>query len=137
NSGIAYSGNKAITLDISRYLAAGNIDSLTGTFNLGTFNVTTDDIRLDFRYKNHGQLDNAANRVWIRGSDTDPWILMYNLFANQPEADGTYKLSSSLQLADSLNAHGQQFSSSFQVRWGQWGQYMTADNETAAGYTFD
>ena len=36
-----------------------------------------------------------------------------------------------------MTAHGQAYSTSFQVRWGQWGQYMAADNESAAGYTFD
>ncbi len=137
NTGIAYSGSKAITLDISRYLLAGNVDSLTGTFNLGTFGPT-DEIRFDFRYKNHGQKTNAANKVWIRGSDADiSWIPMYDLFANQNNADGSYKLSGSLELNDSLTAHGQSFTSSFQVRWGQWGQYMAADNESGAGYTFD
>ena len=137
NTGIAYSGSKAITLDISRYLSAGNTDSLTGTFNLGTFGPT-DEIRLDFRYKNHGQKSNAANKVWIRGSDADiSWIPMYDLFANQNNPDGSYKLSGSLELNDSLAAHGQSFTSSFQVRWGQWGQYMAADNEGGAGYSFD
>ncbi|MGH2552721.1 MAG: S8 family serine peptidase, partial [Chitinophagaceae bacterium] len=136
NSGIAYSGSKAITLDINSYLLAGNVDSLTSTFNLATFN-TSDELRLDFRYKNHGQKSNAANKVWIRGNDAGAWIQMYDLYANQANNDGTYKLSGSLELNDSLSAYGQNFSSSFQVRWGQWGQYMAADNESGAGYTFD
>jgi hypothetical protein len=137
NTGIAYSGSKAITLDMNQSVSGGNVDSLTGTFNLGTFNTATDDIRLDFRYKNHRQKANAANKVWMRGSDADTWIYVYDLFANQNNPDGTYKLSSSIELADSLAAHSQSFTSSFQVRWGQWGEYMTADNESGAGYTFD
>ena len=136
NTGIAYSGSSALTLDIDRYNVAGNVDSLSGTFNLSTF-TSADEIRLDFRYKNHGQKSNAANKVWIRGSDADVWIEMYDLYVNQPAADGTYKLSASLQLNDSLSAYSQSFSSSFQVRWGQWGQYMAADNESGAGYTID
>ncbi|NOT50737.1 MAG: S8 family serine peptidase [Chitinophagaceae bacterium] len=136
NSGIAYSGSKALTLDMSRYVLAGNTDSLTGTFNLGAFGAA-DEIRLDFRYKNHNQKVNAANQVWIRGSDAGTWIPMYDLFANQLANDGSYKLSGSLELNDSLTAHGQTFTSSFQVRWGQWGQYMAADNESGAGYSFD
>ena len=137
NTGIAYSGNKAITLDMNRFVTGGNVDSLTGTFNLGTFNPVTDDIRLDFRYKNHKQKANAANKVWIRGSDGGSWINVYDLFANQNDPDGSYKLSGSIELGDSLVAHGQSFTSSFQVRWGQWGEYMTADNESGAGYSFD
>lgn len=137
NTGLAYSGSKAITLDMNRYVLAGNADSLTGTFNLGTFNTATDDIRLDFRYKNHRQKSNAANGVWIRGSNSDSWIYVYDLFANQNNPDGSYKLSGSIELGDSLAAHGQSFTSSFQVRWGQWGQYMTGDNDGGAGYSFD
>lgn len=136
NTGIAYSGSKALSMDLSFYNVAGNIDSLTGTFNLSNF-TNADELRLDFRYKNHGQKTNAANKVWIRGSEGDTWIPVYDLFANQLPANGSYKLSESLQLNDSLAAHTQSFSSSFQVRIGQWGQYMAADNESGAGYTFD
>lgn len=137
NAGIAYSGSKALTLDADRYISGGNVDSLTGTFSLATFNPATDDIRIDFRYKNHGQLSNAANKVWIRGSENDSWIPVYDLFANQPAADGSYKLSASIELSDSLTAHGQGFSTSTQVRWGQWGEYLAGDDTRAAGYTFD
>ena len=138
NSGIAYSGSKALTLDVDRYTAAGSTDSLTGTFNLNSYNTATDDIRLDFRYKQHGQLPNAANKVWIRGDDQKNWIEVYDLYASQAEA-GSFKRSSSIELSNILAAAlpVQNFSSSFQVRWGQWGQELTADNETAAGYTFD
>ncbi len=136
NSGMSWSGTRAITLDMDTYSAGGNVDSLTGTFNLNTF-TTADDIRLDFRYKNHGQQSNAANAVWIRGSENDSWIKVYDLYANQNKADGTYKLSSSIELSDSLLAHGQTYSTSFQARWGQWGVHMAADNEGAAGYSFD
>ncbi|HYC41222.1 MAG TPA: S8 family serine peptidase [Chitinophagaceae bacterium] len=137
NTGIAYSGSKAASLDVSAYQAGGNVDSLTGTFNLSAYNANTDDVRLDFRFKNHGQGSNAANRVWIRGSDTQPWVLVYDLYANQNDADGTYRLSNSIQLSDSLLAYGQNFSSSFQVRWGQWGQLPAADNFSGSGYSFD
>ncbi len=137
NSGIAYSGNKALTLDMEEYSAAGNVDSLTATFNLSAYDIANDDIRLDFRYKNHGQLPNAANNVWIRGDDTKPWIKAYDLFVNQNNVDGTFKLSSSIELNDLLIANGQNYSSSFQVRWGQWGQILAADNDGGAGYTFD
>ena len=137
NTGIAYSGSRSLTLDMSLYSLGGNVDSLTGTYNLNTFNTATDDIRLDFKYKNHGQLNNAANKVWIRGSENDTWIQMYDLFANQNLPDGSYKLSTSLELSDSLVAHGQTYSTNFQVRFGQWGEYMAADNENGAGYSFD
>jgi len=138
NSGMAYSGNRALTLDAAM-LNSGAVDSLTGTFNLATFNAATDDIRLDFRYKNHGQESHAANKLWIRGDDTKNWVQAYDLFANQHEADGTYQFSGSIELGDLLinAAPSQNFSTSFQVRWGQFGKILAADNDGAAGYTFD
>ncbi|MBS1610651.1 MAG: S8 family serine peptidase, partial [Bacteroidetes bacterium] len=136
NSGIAYSGSKAITLDADRYNGGGTTNLLYGTFNLATYNPATDDIRLDFRFKHHGQVPNAANNVWIRGDDQKPWINVYDLYANQGDP-GIFNKSSSLELSDILTTNSQIFSTSFQVRFGQWGQILTADNETAAGYTFD
>ncbi|MES1217277.1 MAG: S8 family serine peptidase, partial [Bacteroidota bacterium] len=137
NSGIAYSGDKALTLDADRFNnTPGTADSLKGTFNLGAFNAATDDIRLDFQYKHHGEFPGPANNVWIRGDDQKPWIQVYDLYANQTDP-GVFKKSSSLELSDILTANSQNFSSSFQVRFGQFGLEMTADNLTAEGYTFD
>jgi hypothetical protein len=139
NSGMAYSGSRAITLDADKYFGAGNVDSLTATFNMTGVDATSRDIRFDFRYKNHGQSANAANKLWVRGSDLDNWIEAYDLATNQNEADGTYKLSASIQLSDLLkNAlPPQNFSTSFQARWGQFGNFSAADNNAYNGYTFD
>jgi hypothetical protein len=136
NTGMSFSGNRALTLD-SKLFNSGTTDSLTGTFNLATYNASVNDLRLDFRFKNHGQNTNAANKVWIRGNDQQIWIDVYDLAANQNPVDGTYKLSSSIELSDYLQNNGQNFSTSFQVRWGQYGQYIAADNDGGAGYTFD
>jgi hypothetical protein len=136
NTGIAFSGSKALTMDSERYNGGGTADSLKATFNLNGYNVNTDDIRFDFRYKHHIQLPNAANRVWIRGSDLQPWIQVYDLYANQDDP-GVFVKTPSLEISDILAANSQVFTSSFQVRWGQWGQKLTADNLGSAGYTFD
>jgi hypothetical protein len=77
---------------------AGTTDSLTGTYNLATYDAATEDLRLDFRFKNHGQVDNGANKVWIRGSDMGNWVEAYDLYANQKDVDAGYKLSSSIEV---------------------------------------
>lgn len=136
NSGMAWSGRRALTLDVDRYTAGGNVDSLTGTFNLQGVDPLTEDVRLDFMYKHHGQLPHAANQVWIRGNDQQPWLPVYDLYANQADP-GDFKRTPSIELSDLLVLGGQGFSSSFQVRWGQWGEMLTADNKSAAGYTID
>jgi hypothetical protein len=136
NTGIAYSGTKAITLDANRFYLPGNTNYFTGTFNLINYNENTDDVRLDFQYNNHGQFPHPANRVWIRGNDSQPWIEAYRLDDNQNDP-GTYKKSVSIEVSDLLAANAQSFSTSFQVRWGQWGQIAATDKENAGGYSFD
>ena len=79
---------------------------------------------------------NAANNVWVRGSDTSSWVAAYDLFANQNDP-GTYKKVSSIELSDLLVSAGQNFKSSFQIRWGQFGYLPAADIADADGYTFD
>ncbi|MBE9463164.1 S8 family serine peptidase [Dyadobacter subterraneus] len=136
NTGIAYSGSKALTLDTDQYYPAGNTNFLDGTFNLSNYNLSQD-IRLNFRYKNHGQKSDPDNSVWLRGNYNDPWILVYNLFANQNPVSATYKLSSSIEVSNKLRENGQTLSTSTQIRWGQHGDIITADPKSGAGYSFD
>ncbi|TLV00527.1 S8 family serine peptidase [Dyadobacter luticola] len=137
NSGLAYSGQKALTLDANRYNSGGNTSYLDATFNLSAYDIENADVRLNFRYKNHGQKANANNKVWIRGKDTDPWIEAYDLFANQNLPQDGYKTPRGIELSNLLSASNKNFSSSFQVRFGQWGKMITADYATGAGYSFD
>ena len=136
NTGIAYSGAKALTLDVNGYYSSGNTNYLIGTFNLANYNANTNDIRLDFQYNNHGQLPHPNNKVWIRGNDTQSWIEAYDLDDNQNDP-GIYKKSISIEVSDLLIANGQTFSPSFQVRWGQWGIVAATDKQNANGYSFD
>jgi hypothetical protein len=137
NTGIANSGEKAITLDVDRYIYPSvNTNFLYGTFNLSNYNANTDDIRLDFYYNNHGQPAGSNNQVWIRGSEISPWVSAYDLFANQNDP-GTYKQTSSIELSDLLASAGQNFTPSCQIRWGQIGFLPAADRADAGGYTFD
>jgi hypothetical protein len=137
NTGMAYSGTKAFTLDVNRYDAAGNTNFLIGTFNLSSYTSSDTDIRLTFRYKNHGQSSNDNNKVWIRGSDSSPWIQAYDLYVNQNSSSDGYKLTGSIELSNLLKANGQTFSPSFQIKWGQWGDMITSDPSNACGYSFD
>ncbi|GGH41898.1 hypothetical protein GCM10007423_38140 [Dyadobacter endophyticus] len=137
NTGFAASGQKALTLDVNRAFPAGNTSYLTGTFNLAGYNINNDDLRLTFSYKNHGQKANANNKVWIRGKDSDAWIEIYDLFANQNLSTAGYKTTAPLELSALLSANAKNFSSSFQVRWGQWGKMITSDYSNGAGYSFD
>lgn len=136
NSSFAPSGNRAFTLDSEKYIEAGNTNYLIGTYNLSDYTLD-DDIRLDFKFRVQGQTDRVENRVWIRGSDTQSWIEVYNLAYNQNLVTELDKVSSRIQISKILGANLQTLSSSFQIRWGQWGQVMATNDYSGAGYTFD
>ncbi len=140
NTGFALNGSKAITLDQFPYNVAQTTDSLLMTYNLGNYN-SGQQLRLDLYYKNHGQDNNPNNKIWIRGSDTRPWILAYDLIANQA-ALGAYK-HAVININDVLDTvlPAQPISSSFQIKIGQ--QAHTSANvpypiiDQDDGYTFD
>jgi hypothetical protein len=140
NSGFALNGSKAITLDQFPYNVAQTTDSLLMTYNLGNY-ISGQQLRMDFYYKNHGNDNNPNNKVWIRGSDNKPWVLAYDLVANQA-ALGQYK-HGIININDVLDTvlPAQPISSSFQIKFCQQGNisanapYPIVDQDD--GYTFD
>ncbi len=140
NTGFALNGTRAITLDQFPYSATLNTDSLLMTYNLGNY-ISGQQLRLDFYYKNHGNENNPNNKVWIRGNDNRPWVLAYDLIANQA-ALGQYK-HAVININDVLDTvlPAQPISSSFQIKFSQQGNtsanvpYPIIDQDD--GYTFD
>ncbi len=139
NTGFALNGNRAITLD---QFPNGSLvtDSLLVTYNVNTYNAGNQ-LRFDFNYKNHGQANNPDNKVWIRGSDTSPWILAYDLVANQAGL-GQWK-HGNINVNDVLGGAlpPQTASAAFQVKFGQEGNTSANDPnpefDQDDGYTFD
>ncbi len=140
NSGFALNGTRALTLDQFIYNAALTTDSLLMTYNLNNY-ISGNQLRLDFYYKNHGQDNNPNNKVWIRGSDTKPWVLAYDLVASQA-ALGQWK-HAVINVNDVLDTvlPAQPMSTSFQIKFGEQGN--TSANianpvlDQDDGYTFD
>lgn len=137
NSGVAVSGSKAITLDAINYNGVLANNSLTATINLSSY-TAAQGLRFDFKFKNHGQLKQPGTGVWMRGSDTQPWVQVYDLTNNQGNAGETK------QVSININELGQPLGSSFQVRFDQ--QSTTSANNATYnidgydmddGFTFD
>jgi hypothetical protein len=141
NKDMAISGNRSVVLDATQFLGTYNTNDLTGTFNLS--NVSSNSgLRLDFSYRNQGQLKMPATTLWIRGKDTDPWILAYTFEQNQYLLGETQKVW--INLEDLLLNNGQTISSSFQIRFNQLGRtsannslYSPGAFDLDDGYTFD
>ena len=131
------SGVRAVTMDNINY-NTNSSHYITATVNLSAFDVAVDNLLLDFDMIHHEiQSDQDTNdRIWVRGTDTDLWVELGNLFDLHEDAGGLTAVRG-LPLSDSLEAYGQNFSSSFQIKLGQQGT-ASADALTAEdGYTFD
>ena len=141
NSGMAPSGNRAITLDAAQYLGAVNINQLVGTYNFS--NVPQgEDLRLDFQFKNQGQLNLPSGILWIRGNDDSPWIKAYEL-TNDRNLLGIVR-NGWVNVKEILLASGQSLSTSFQIFFQQSGRasanngdYYTALFDLDDGITID
>ena len=139
NTGFAHSGIRSLTLD--QWPAATNTTTDTATINYNLLNFSADQLRMDFYYFNHGQANNAGNKLWIRGSENDVWIMAYDLFLNQA-ALGEWK-HGLLNINDALNSvvPAQKITATFQIKLGEEGN-TSANNinpvsDTDDGYTFD
>jgi Subtilase family/Secretion system C-terminal sorting domain len=139
NTGFAENGTKAITLDQTP-IGSLNTDSLLMTYNAINYN-NSNQLRIDFDYKNHGQANNPDNKVWIRGNDTNPWILAYDLSANQAPLGEWKKAFINVNNVLDTVTPAQAVTSSFQIKFGQQGN--TSANipnplqDIDDGYTFD
>ena len=135
NTSLTRSGNRSITMDTDNYPHTKVENSLIGTYNMSSFN-TNQDIRLSFWFMPHGQQFGSTEKVWVRGNDTQEWIVAFDLGSVQPVA-GEYKRSASIKLSNVLKSKGQQYSASTQVKWGQAGTYQVASTTEINGYTID
>lgn len=136
NTGITKSGNRAITLDAAEYIPSGNTNYLIGTFNLSNYSsIPSADLglKLSFSYKHHGQNPHPNNRVWARRSDIDPWIQVFN-FDSLSLRPGEWK-TIAIHLANTAAVLSP--SSSFQVRFGQYGSLSMGDDLSNSGMTID
>ena len=139
NSGFAFSGIKALTLDQTPYNDLTNTDSAIFNYNLSLLNINQ--LRFDFYYKNHGQSNNPGNRVWIRGSENNNWIETYNLYDNQADLGDWKKAIININEVLATATPAQTATATFQIKLGQEGNtsannpYPVVDNDD--GYTFD
>jgi hypothetical protein len=140
NTGMAHSGNRYALLDQVHYATSTTADSLITTFNLSAYSAT-DQIWLDFWYRNQGNIANmGGNKVWIRGNDQAAWIEAYVLDTAGANT-GTYQPSTHINVTQLLNGATQTAGSSFQIKFGEEGNTsgndVITDGTLDNGYIFD
>ncbi len=127
----------AITLDATYPVNGGDItNEMILTYNMENFDPSWLEFKLDFSFMKHVQNPTSENRVYARGSDTDTWIVVYDLATN-PSNLGMYYDIVDINLLDKLTDKGQQLTSSFQLKFSQTGETFAADILGNDGYTFD
>ncbi len=135
-SGFYHSGLKAATLD--RAMSGGvNTNYLIAGLNLINY-MNADSLSLSFYYMHHGEEPHSNDRVWVRGSNNDAWVEIYDLYLNQGSA-GSWNHVVDLDIYAFLAAASpvQTVSSTFQIRFGQEDNYPATTITASDGYTFD
>jgi len=89
-----------LTLDMSSYIGDTNI-----FISFDSYNAYSEDIPND--------------TIWVRGNQTDDWLVLYNW---EGQAKNTWISSLELDIDMVLAKAGQSFSDNFQIRFGQNGQ---------------
>ena len=97
-----------------------SINHLTATLNLINY-ASSSDLELSFWHRNYSEESNANDRVWIRGSDSDTWIEIYNLYDD--DANSNWVEVTGLDIDAEISANGQSITSTFQLRFGQEDNY--------------
>ena len=133
--GFYHTGTHAATLDRAAW-NGDQINFLTLTLNLSNYDVASQAVVLDFSFMHHDEEHQANDRVWVRGSDSDPWLEIVNLNELQGPA-GLYNQVSGVHISNLLAAGGQNFSSSFQLRFGQEDNFPASSLLADDGFTFD
>ncbi len=121
-------GSGAITLDRNPS-GATQTNDLILTLDMSNYTTATD-LELLFDARDHGEEPHANDSLWIRGSDTDPWVGIFDLYANLTT---TFQTFGPLDLDAALAGAGQTPGSTFQIRFGQEDNFPVASD----GMSFD
>lgn len=134
-AGFYNSGNKAITLDRN---PAGDLASNFLIFNLDLSNYTTlNTITLDYSFMDHNDDPHGDDKVSVRGSSSDSWIIIEDWNTISGGNDGVYINRLGINISSILAGNGQNYSSTFQLRFGQEDDFPALSTTSLDGVTFD
>lgn len=129
NSSMQINGNRSAIMDAAQFIGTSTTNRLYATFNLSG-ETSNNGLRLDFKFKNHGQRNLPTASVWMRGKDDQPWIQVYNIMGNQTELGEVNQAW--VNIYETLINAGQPITSSFQIRFDQSG-FTSSNNGSYIG----
>ncbi|HEY9114578.1 MAG TPA: T9SS type A sorting domain-containing protein [Bacteroidales bacterium] len=117
NAHQVYAGAGALTLDKDFPTSAYAVNSAIITMDMSNYTTSTG-LELSFWWTDHGDEEHANDKVWIRGSNADAWVVAYDI---NPMAykNNQYNFSESLDIDALLASAGQTVSETFQMKFGQ------------------
>lgn len=135
-TGYAETGTGAATLDKDPSGTPTTSNFLILTLDMTNYNTATNAVALDFSFQDHGEESHPNDRIWVRGSNTDTWVQIYDLAANQG-TNGLYQQVVEVDITNALIGASQQFTNTFQIRFGQEDDFPSTSLTLSDGYTFD
>lgn len=139
NRSISIQGAHSLSMDLKENAIhspdSQSVNAAILTLNLASYDIVEKEIRADFLYRFSGRPKYLAEQaIWIRGSDTDPWLMVNTLDTTDA---GTIKYSGYLSLNDIFSANGQHFSTSTQIKISQKDTSLIAGPDFGNGLTID
>lgn len=137
---VTIEGNRSFSMDNAfnqgMDLANSSFNILLGTFNLTNYSLADTELRFELDYRLHGlpKFLDTGNRIWLRGSDTDSWILVTAFDTNEI---GSVHSTGSISFNDLLLPNNQNISSSVQIMVQQYDTSLICGEDYGNGLTMD
>lgn len=109
-------GNGAALLDVNTN-SNNAINDLVLTLDMSSYTAAANDIYLSFDFADWGDETDAHDRVWVRGSNTDAWLEIFDWSGINSQTWNS--ISQTLSISSLLTTNSQDYSTSFQVKFGQ------------------
>ena len=127
-------GAQAVTMDRATFQSTQETNELIMTVNLSNY-TSSNGIELSFYWQRHTTTSRPDNKVYARGSVSDPWVELASL---NNTFSGSFDSIKGLDIVAPLSIAGQTVSASTQIRWTEVGNSTSGFSNTCCdGYTID
>ena len=101
NAFLDHDGNGALTMDKYPSTSVASINYSILTIDLSSYASSTE-LELSFWWADHGDEEHPNDKVWIRGSDADAWVQVYDINPKQTP-DNVYQFVGGIDIDNILS----------------------------------
>ncbi len=128
-------GAQAFTMDQSVFQSQIETNSLIMTVNLSNY-TTVGGIELGFVIMDHSATVRPNDKVYVRGSASDPWIEILDLIT-AVSGTGTHDSITNIDIKAPITSAGQSIGAATQIMFTQSGQSTASSATCCEGYSLD